>query len=147
MFGRKKTEEVETVTVQTNEKPKEAAKPVFKPSSKTVIAEGVSMVGDFVTTDPIEISGNVRGNIISESSIHVSKSGLLRGDARVADLTIDGTIEGSMVVEGLASITDSGVMRGSLQTSRFASQPGSVFDGTFTMSSAKKKTEETPQEQ
>ena len=147
MFGRKKTDEAENKQVQSAQQPdtgQQSPKQAFTPSTKTVIADGVSMVGDFVTSDPIEIKGDVQGTIFSDSTMHVAQSGVLHGEAKVSELTVDGTVDGSMVVDGLASISNTGVVKGSLQTARFASQPGSVFDGTFTMAIAKKK--ETEQE-
>lgn len=138
MFGKKKPDEINTEALQVETVPQKPAAPKYAPSKKTVIADGVTMVGDFVTSDPMEINGTVKGNVVSEKNLYVSRTGRLRGDARVSELLVDGNVQGAIVVEGLSTISGSGIMRGSLQTARFASEPGSVFDGTFSMSIAKK---------
>ena len=142
MFGRKKPEEpiIEEKPVITSEQA-DVKEIKYTASKVTVIGEGVSMVGDFVTNDPIELKGTLRGSVISDTSLHIAKTGKMNGDAKISDISVDGVVDGTLVVEGLASISNTGVMKGSLQTARFASEPGSIFDGTFTMSTPKKKPE------
>jgi len=138
LFGnRNKVDETPIVEEKVEEVVVEKVK-VFQPASVTTIADGVEMVGDFVSSDPIEISGSIKGNIVSDKNLHICKGGKLLGDARVSNLNVDGKINGSIIVEGLTSLSDTAEMKGSLQTAKFSSTPGSIFEGTFTMSLARK---------
>lgn len=139
MFGKKKTEEPVIAAEPVIEEP--AARepepieiePEFVPAKTTVIAPGVTMVGDFITQDPMEIRGEIRGNVISEKSMHIFANGKLTGDAKVLDLSIDGKAEGKLIVDELTTLSDTGAIKGSLKTSRFSSAPGSSFSGNFSM--------------
>ena len=123
MFGKKKVEE------PVIQQPVEKKEPEFVPSKVTTIAKDVTLVGDFVTQDTIELKGTVRGNIISGAKVHVAQGGMLQGSAKATDITVDGTVDGNVTISNTSEISDTGSLEGSLETKTFITCNGSHFDG------------------
>ena len=128
MFGKKKVEEPVVI-----EKPQPQAAPVFTPSRVTTIAKDVTLVGDFVTGDMLEIKGTLKGNVISETRIHVANGGLLKGDAKASDILIDGEADGKIIIGNVAEVSDTGSLMGTLETKTFVTHPQSHFDGRLAL--------------
>lgn len=125
MFGKKKEEPVPEVVVE-EKKPDEFCK-----ADKTVIGPGITMIGDFTGADPVIVEGTVKGNVNSESSVHITESGKLIGDGVVKTLDVDGFIEGNVDCAQAASFSRTGKMRGKLSTVRLKTDEGSAFEGTL----------------
>ena len=136
MFGKKKEPEmpvkIEPAVVQPEE-PAEPPKPVFRPADFTKIGEGIVMVGNFDTKDPVEIKGIVRGNIRSTNSISIGRNGALIGEAAMDSLNVEGRIEGTILCSSDTSFSSSGSMRGNLSTGTLRTDAGSNFEGKLNM--------------
>ena len=130
MFGRKKPDEPVVI-----EKPviKEPEPPRFVPSRITTIGKDVTLVGDFITGDALEIKGTLRGDVISETKIHIAQGGILNGDAKASDILVDGSVEGTMVISNVAEISDTGSLQGALEVKTLITNPGSHFDGRLSI--------------
>ncbi len=130
MFGRKKPDEPVAI-----EKPviKEPEPPRFVPSRITTIGKDVTLVGDFITGDALEIKGTLRGDVISETKIHIAQGGILNGDAKASDILVDGSVEGTMVISNVAEISDTGSLQGALEVKTLITNPGSHFDGRLSI--------------
>ena len=110
--------------------------PSFKPSGKTVIGSGIVMEGDFETKEPIIINGTIKGDIISDKDVFVSKDGSLFGNCKIEALTVEGVVDGNIECRGVAHIASTGKVSGSLLTSRLVTDDGSGFDGKLAMITA-----------
>lgn len=130
MFGRKKVEEPEVIEKPIERKP---VVPVFTPSRVTTIARDVTLTGDFITNDLMEIKGNIKGNIISEGKVHVAEGGLLRGDVKATDILVDGSVDGKVIISNVAEISNTGSLQGTLETKTLVTNPQSHFDGRLSM--------------
>ena len=128
MFGRKKPEEPVVI-----EKPVVKEAPKFVPSRVTTIAKDVTLVGDFITADTLEIKGTLKGDVASETKIHVAESGVLNGDVKATDILVDGEVDGNMIISNIAEISDTGSMQGSLEVKTLLTNPGSHFDGRLSI--------------
>lgn len=149
MFGRKKPEPAQEEIIVKVEEPVAEPEPVVevkkevKPAG-TFIAEGVTLVGNFETSDDFEIKGTVRGMVISTNTMHIDSTGALYGDAKVKNLYVDGEVEGSVIVEKASVISESGRLKGNLATATFQTDPGSYFDGALKLEVPKKAPEPAP---
>ena len=132
MFGKKRVEEPE-ITVQPQAKPTVPERPVYTPARVTTIAPDVTMVGDFITSDTLEIKGTIKGDVLSETKIHVAESGFLNGDAKATDILVDGEVDGTIIISNIAEISDTGSLKGTLETKTLVTNPQSHFDGRLTM--------------
>ena len=125
MFGKKKEEPV--IVVLEPQKEETAA------TNKTVIAEGVAMIGDFEGNDPIEINGTIRGTINAKNSVVISENGKLMGNGSIKDLTVSGCVDGDFVCRDLALFKAGGEMTGHLTAGRLKTEDGSHFKGSLTL--------------
>lgn len=107
--------------------------PVFIPSEVTVVGHGITLVGDFISEEPIEINGVLKGNVVSSSTVHVAKDGLLQGGAKAFELQVDGNVEGSSVIKTYSIISDTGSYRGKLQTGLLRTAPDAFFEGQLSL--------------
>ena len=140
MFGRKneqpQPQPAEPVVEEIKEEPVvevEPPKPVFAPASVTKIGEGITMVGNFDTKDPVEIKGIVRGNIRSTSSISISKNGAIIGECAADALNVEGRIDGTVICNTDACFSSTGSMKGNLTTGTLKTDPGALFEGKLNM--------------
>ncbi|MBQ9890540.1 MAG: polymer-forming cytoskeletal protein [Firmicutes bacterium] len=139
MFGRKKEPEApvkevaEKIEAVVEEKPAEPPKPAFVPAPATRIGEGITMVGNFDTKDPVEIRGIVRGNIKSSSSVSIAKNGALIGEAALDSMKVEGRIDGTVLCAQDAVFTSTGSMKGNLSTGTLRTDAGSNFEGKLNM--------------
>ncbi|MBO4818625.1 MAG: polymer-forming cytoskeletal protein [Firmicutes bacterium] len=130
MFGKKKPEEPVVI-----EKPvvKEETPARFVPSRVTTIGKDVTLVGDFITADTLEIRGTLKGDVVSETKIHIAEGGTLNGDAKATDILVDGQVDGRIVISNIAEISDTGSMQGALEVKTLVTNPGSHFDGRLSI--------------
>ena len=145
MFGRKREPDPPEITeeeVKKFEEPEvkepEPVKPVFKPAAATKIGEGITMIGNFDTKDPVEINGILRGNIRSTSSVAISKNGALIGEAALDSMKVEGRIDGTVLCNASATFSSTGSMKGNLSTGTLKTEDGAVFEGKLNMLPPKK---------
>ena len=127
MFGKKKEEVVETQEVKA-----------YVPSSRTYIGEGITLVGNFDTKDPIQIDGRLEGDINSTNNVAISEKGSMKGNGVMQVMDIAGTVEGDIKCFEVARIAATGTLSGGLATVRLQTEDGSTFDGKLSMIKATK---------
>ena len=104
----------------------------------TVIAEGVTFVGDFFTEEQMDIVGAVRGNIKSTVDTHIAKTGKHIGKIDTNSLHTDGVMESDVICADLAALSETAVFTGTLLTANFDASHGSNFNGTLSIKNAAK---------
>ena len=152
MFGRRKEPDPPAITEEEAKKfeepevikEPEPVKPVFKPASTTKIGEGITMIGNFDTKDPVEINGILRGNIRSTSSVAISKNGALIGEAALDSMKVEGRIDGTVLCNASATFSSTGSMKGNLSTGTLKTEDGAVFEGKLNMLPPKKTAPKPP---
>ncbi len=147
LFGKKKEPDPPVITEEeakkfeapeVKEPEPQPVKPVFTPAATTKIGEGITMIGNFDTKDPVEINGTLRGNIRSTSSVTISKNGSLIGEAALDSMKVDGRIDGTVLCNASAVFTSTGSMKGNLSTGTLKTDDGAVFEGKLNMLPPKK---------
>lgn len=148
MFGKKKEPEAPVKVVEEKiEEPvvkKAPEKPRFVPAPATKIGEGITMVGNFDTKDPVEIKGIVRGNIKSTSSVSIARNGALIGEAALDSMNVEGRIDGTVLCASDAVFASTGSMKGNLSTGTLRTDAGSNFEGKLNMIPKKPKPAPAP---
>lgn len=129
MFGKKKE-----VVVQPVETIVEEVKPAF--TNATIIGPGATMIGDFVTSDPMTVCGTLQGNIESSNTVNISETGLVTGNAVAENLDVEGKLTGDVKCSDKTRIQSKGSITGSLKTARLATDDGSTFAGQLSMVTA-----------
>jgi len=103
-------------------------------ATTTVIGNGSRFNGDFVSSDPVTIEGEVKGTIMVKNHVIVGKSGVVEADMKVQSLQVHGTVTGDVVAKDRVSIETSGAIDGNVSAGKLAISEGAIFRGNIDMS-------------
>ncbi|MDO5441209.1 MAG: polymer-forming cytoskeletal protein [Bacillota bacterium] len=130
LFGKK--EEAPVVEVPVVEEV------IEKPINGTVIAEGITFVGDFVTEEDLELKGTIKGDIVSPKHVHIDKTGYHKGTINACCVEIDGTVDADIECQTMAKLNSTAKVLGDLKTSNIEAASGSEFSGKLELKPAAK---------
>lgn len=108
----------------------------------TVLASEVLFEGNFKSSEPMVIHGEVQGDIKSTSDITLSNKGKYTGTISSGNIVISGTASGTFTCKGIAEISESGKLKGDLTASRFIMSEDAIFDGSLKVKKSKRTSEE-----
>ena len=80
-------------------------------SAMTIVAQGTSLLGDIKLEGKLHIDGTVEGNIRSEHSVTVGRSGTVKGTILAETVMVSGHVDGDIECEAL-SIENTGTVDG-----------------------------------
>lgn len=103
----------------------------------TVVGANVRLQGTLKDTNDIIVHGTVEGEVISNKSILVSESAMIKGPVIGELVTIGGTVKGSIEAKDRLEILASGKVSGSISTTTLIIQAGAQFNGKSTTTSGK----------
>lgn len=98
-----------------------------------IIAQGTSIVGDFISEGDFRIEGSIKGTIKAKGRIVVGKSGNVEGEITCSNADICGIVNGKLVVNELAILKATAEFSGDITTKKISIEPGAVFTGTCQM--------------
>ena len=133
LFGKKVEEPVQ--------QPEIVQDTIVRPKSigGTIIGEGMTFVGDFVSEENMIIHGSVKGDISSTTSVSLSEGGYHTDKISAKDVIISGKAESEVNCRNVATLSETGVFKGKMDTLYLDAEHGSSFEGTLTL-----KKEEAP---
>lgn len=82
----------------------------------TIIGNNSKIEGLLFASDSTRIDGLLQGKILSESSVIVGESGVVRGDINAVEILVAGTVYGNLKAEERIEITETGCLLGDLVT-------------------------------
>lgn len=97
--------------------------------SKTVIARGVKVEGDFTSQGDVVIEGEVHGKISTTGILTVGSEAVIKADVTADEVVISGTIEGNLHVKKQAMLHASARVKGDLMVERATIESGASLDG------------------
>ena len=128
IFGKKEDAVLEQAPVVEEVKPVQP-----KAAAGTIIAEGVTFIGDFVTDEDMDIQGAVKGDIKSTVTMHLAKNGQHIGKLDAQNINIEGYLEANATVKDTACFSDSSTFKGNLVTANIDAAHGSNFEGSLSI--------------
>ncbi|MBR5756413.1 MAG: polymer-forming cytoskeletal protein [Firmicutes bacterium] len=133
LFGKKAEEPVQ--------QPEASQDTIVRPKSMggTIIGEGMTFVGNFISEENMIIHGNVRGDISSTTSVSLSEGGYHTGKINAQNVIISGRAESEVNCRNVATLSETGVFKGKMDTLYLDAEHGSSFEGTLNL-----KKEEAP---
>lgn len=99
----------------------------------TIIGNNSKIEGLLFASDSTRIDGLLQGKILSESSVIVGESGVVRGDINAVEILVAGTVYGNLKAEERIEITETGCLLGDLVTKTLVIDEGASFRGNCTM--------------
>ena len=103
----------------------------------TIVGVNVRLQGTLKDTNDIVVHGTVEGEVISNKSIMVSDSAIIKGPVVGEIITIGGTVKGSIEAKDKLEILSSGRVSGSISAATLIIQAGAQFNGKCTTTSGK----------
>jgi cytoskeletal protein CcmA (bactofilin family) len=97
----------------------------------SVISEGVRIEGKIRFPGPVQIDGMALGNIVSEETLTIGKTGNVKSNIKTKNAVISGRLDGDITASGLVEITSTGVFSGNLiqESPMLKIEKGGVFKG------------------
>ena len=80
----------------------------------SIISEGVRIEGKIRFTGPVQIDGMAMGDIVSEDTLTIGKTGNVKSNIKTKNAVISGRLDGDITASGLVEITSTGVFSGNL---------------------------------
>ena len=99
----------------------------------TIIGESANIEGVLSATDSTRVDGNLKGKILSESSVIVGEHGTVKGDILAVEILVAGTVYGNLTAKERIELTNTGRVLGDLVTRTLVIDEGASFKGNCTM--------------
>jgi cytoskeletal protein CcmA (bactofilin family) len=116
-----------------------------KPTSPSVIAQGTHVLGNIVSDGPLDIDGQVEGNVRGDT-ITLRENGLIRGDVMGDTVFVYGEIDGLVKARNVI-LYASAVIRGVVMHESLSVEDGATVDGKFKRMESTEANEAGPQRQ
>ena len=97
------------------------------------IAPGTKVTGDIAAKGGFRIDGKVEGSITTPGKIVIGKEGSVHGNISCENADIEGKVYGKVKVSGTLSLRGTAYLEGEAIVTKFAVEPGAVFNATCTM--------------
>jgi cytoskeletal protein CcmA (bactofilin family) len=97
----------------------------------SLISEGVRIEGKIRFTGPVQIDGTAIGDIISEETFTIGKTGNVKSNIKTKNAIISGKLDGDLTASGMVEITSTGVFSGNLiqESPMLKIEKGGIFKG------------------
>lgn len=132
------------------DKPEEQRSIMSKPERETgdgaisLIAPGMSIVGDCETDGTVRIEGKVEGSIKAGKSVVVGRSGEVVGDIFTQDAIVSGRISGNITAESRLELQATCDIQGEIRSRRVQLDEGARFNGQIFMEEGPSRTVKGP---
>lgn len=97
------------------------------------IAPGTKIKGDIEAKGGFRIDGTVEGSITTPGKVVIGKEGAVHGNITCENADIEGKLYGKAKVSGTLSLRSTAYLEGEAVVTKFAVEPGAVFNATCTM--------------
>ena len=105
-------------------------------ASDTVIAKGITVLGDLRGAGNVLVEGTVIGGIWLDGAITVEISGTVKGPVQADAVDIAGAVEGDIVSKTYLHLNMTGSITGDVTMRSFTIEDGGYFSGRSHMTSA-----------
>jgi cytoskeletal protein CcmA (bactofilin family) len=99
----------------------------------SLVAPGMSIVGDCETEGTIRVEGRVEGTIRAGKSVVVGRSGEVVGDIVTQDAVVSGRVSGNVTAESRLELQSTCDIQGEIRSRRVQLDEGARFNGQMHM--------------
>lgn len=100
---------------------------------ETIIAEGVKVEGQFVSSGDVTIDGAVVGHVSAQGDIRVGERAHIQADVAAKSLFVSGTIVGDITVEERLELAPTSRVTGNVHARVLQMSAGCVLNGAIRM--------------
>lgn len=102
----------------------------------SVIAPGMTVLGDMECDGTVRVEGKVEGAIRASKSVVVGKNGRVTGDVETQDVVIAGQVVGTVSGASRVELQETCRIEGDIRSRRIKLEEGGQVEGRFHMSKA-----------
>jgi len=95
----------------------------------SIIGEGSELKGEFKVKGTLRIDGVFAGEILTDGTIIVSKTGYVKTDLKGGTIIIGGTVEGNVYATKQVTLLKTAKLKGDIITPSLIAEEGVKFDG------------------
>ena len=99
----------------------------------TVIAEGLSIEGEFSSDEEVVVRGTVRGTLSSNATVSIGDGGVVEADITAGSVSVAGNVTGNVTSSDRVDIQAGGRVIGDVKSSRLTIADGASFKGNVDM--------------
>ena len=99
----------------------------------TLVGEGSVIEGNITGDNSILINGTVTGDVTTQSTIRVGRTGIIKGNVKANSAILSGIIEGNLDVLDSTVLGPHSRLKGDLKTTRLKIEEGAKFEGRCVM--------------
>jgi len=100
---------------------------------ETLVGEGTTVEGNIIGNNSILINGTVTGDVTTERTLRVGRSGIIKGNVKANSAILGGIIEGDLDVKDSTVLGSHSSLKGDLKTARLKIEEGAIFEGRCVM--------------
>lgn len=112
---------------------REPAAPRAPVNHDSVLGQDQTLEGKLTGTGVVRIDGTVRGEIVLQGSLTVSRTGRVFGSIEATNVVISGTMEGSVIAHGKLCLAATCDFTGEVQSELLTVEEGAKFNGQSKM--------------
>ncbi len=98
---------------------------------KLVVGRDIHLSGAISSCDCLVVEGQVEADLTQARSVVVSRGGVFKGTATVANAEISGLFDGDLTVSDTATVKPGGVVRGTIHYVNVVMERGAIVEGTL----------------
>lgn len=102
-------------------------------NNETIIAQGVTVEGDFSSQGDVLIDGEVTGSVQTSQMLRVGETAKIRADVIARSAVVSGEIEGNLRVEERLDLTESSHIHGDISATILSVAAGASINGRVSM--------------
>ena len=100
------------------------------------LGNGSKIMGQLAFSGPVEIDGNVEGEIVAQDKLTIGEAASIKGTIHGSEILVKGTIHGDIVASKKLIIKRPAKILGNISTPSLTIEEGVTFDGKCAMASA-----------
>jgi len=95
--------------------------------TSTVIAEGLSIIGNVSSDGAVQVNGQIDGDV-NCTSITVSPKAVIKGGVKARSVVVNGKVDGPIVGQEVV-LKSQAFVTGDIQAQTLLTEPGAHFEG------------------
>ena len=101
----------------------------------SVLAAGITVVGDIETDGTVRIDGRLNGSVRRAGSVIVGTESTIQGGISAAEVVIGGTVQGNIVAAERVELQASAIVNGNIEANSILIHEGSAVNGKLNVRS------------
>jgi len=108
------------------------------------LGSGSKIMGQLHFTGPVEIDGQVEGEISAQDKLTIGEAAIVKGTIQGAEILVKGTVQGDVIASKKLILRKPARIIGNLSTPNLTIEEGVTFDGKCSMGNQTSSSSKTP---